>query len=309
VIIDGNRVVKFGCHLPLSVNTARYSNIGLRHTAALGLSERSDAMCVVVSEEKGSISLAYMENLTVIASASALHEALEQFYIRNTPTKKSHPALNWLKENTAEKIIAIFIAFFLWFAFGYQRDIVRREFIVPIEYKNIPRNWQIEKTQTADIRVILKGPQQAFYLFDERTLKLSLDLSDVVNKKREYSLTGNMLNVPSSLSIVDIVPSKIYVNASEKIPWTFPVHVKTQNALSENLSLQKISVTPSKIRVLINAQDNPEFIRIETEPIDLAKIFFTTTVDTRLILPIGVSLPEGQSPNASVLIKVKNKSP
>ena len=55
VIINGNRITKFGCHLPLSINTSKYGNIGLRHTAALGLSERSDAICIVVSEEKGTI--------------------------------------------------------------------------------------------------------------------------------------------------------------------------------------------------------------------------------------------------------------
>ena len=46
VLIDGNRVMRFGCHLPLSANAAQHGNLGLRHTAALGLSERSDALCL-----------------------------------------------------------------------------------------------------------------------------------------------------------------------------------------------------------------------------------------------------------------------
>ena len=308
VIIDGDRVKKFGCHLPLSVNTSKYGNIGLRHTAALGLSERSDAICIVVSEERGTISLAYLENLTVITSAAVLHETLEQFYIRNTPSKTSHPALNWLKENTREKIIALGMACLLWIAFGYQRDIVRRDFIVPIEYKNVPRNWQIDEPQITETKVILQGPQQAFHLLDERSLKLSVDLSEVMDKKREFNLTSDMINAPSSLMIADIVPSKIHVYASKSIPWTFPVNVNTQNSLPQNLSLQKISITPSRVRVLIGAQAKPEEIKIETEPIDLQKIFFTTTLDTKIVLPAGVSFPDGKSPVASVLIKVKNKS-
>ena len=77
---------------------------------------------------------------------------------------------------------------------------------------------------------------------------------------------------------------------------------------AENLSLQKISVTPSKVLVLISSQAKPEEIKIETEPIDLQKIFFTTTLNAKIILPAGVSFPEGKSPTASVLIKVKHKA-
>jgi len=308
-IINGNRVTNFGCHLPLSVNTSKHGNIGLRHTAALGLSERSDAMCVVVSEERGTISLAYMENLTVIQSAAVLHETLEQFYIRNTPSKKSHPALNWLKENTKEKIIAILMACLLWIAFGYQREIVRRDFIIPIEYKNVPPEWQIDEPQVTEAKVILQGPQQAFRLLDERSLKVSLDLSSVIDKKREFLLTKNMVNAPSNLTIADIVPGKINVYASKFIHWTFPVHIRTQNALPEGMLLQKMSVSPSQIRVLIGSKSNPENVRIETEPIDLQKIFFTTTLDTKIILPAGVQFSDMKSsPTARVIIKVKKKA-
>jgi uncharacterized protein (TIGR00159 family) len=308
VIIDGNKVTKFGCHLPLSMNTAQYENIGLRHTAALGLAERSDAICIVVSEERGTISLAYLEKLTVIPSAAVLLETLEQFYIRNTPGEKSHPFFNWLSGNTKEIIIALFLACFLWIAFGYQRDIVRRDFIVPIEYKNVPQNWQIDEPQVTETKVILQGPEQAYRLLDERALKLSLDLSAVTDKKREFNLTSNMVNAPSSLTVADIVPAKIHVYASKSIFWNFPVNINTQNSLPGNLSLQKISVTPSKVRVLIGSQAKPEEIKIETESIDLQKIFFTSTRDTKIILPAGVSFPDGQSPTARVLIKVKNKA-
>jgi hypothetical protein len=308
VIINGDRVTKFGCHLPLSVNTSKYENIGLRHTAALGLSERSDAICIVVSEEKGTISLAYLENLTVVPNAASLHETLEQFYIRNTPGEKSHPAWNWLKENTLEKIIALVMACLLWFAFGYQRDIVRRDFIVPIEYKNVPQNWQIDEPQVTEAKVILQGPQQAFRLLDERSLKLSLDLSTVIEKKREIILSKDMVNAPSNLPVADIIPSKIHVYASKSILWTFPVNVNTQNSLAEHLSLQRMSITPSKVRVLIGSNIKPEQIKIETEPIDLQKIFFTTTLDTKIVLPAGVSFPDGKSSAARVIIKVKKKA-
>jgi diadenylate cyclase len=57
VILRGDRVVAAGCTLPLSDKVDR-GHMGTRHRAALGLSERTDAVCVVVSEESGEISVA-----------------------------------------------------------------------------------------------------------------------------------------------------------------------------------------------------------------------------------------------------------
>ena len=308
VIIRGDRVTMFGCHLPLSINTAKFGNLGLRHTAALGMAERSDALCIVVSEERGTISLAQQEELTVVKNAAALHEALEKFYIRNAPVKKTSPPITWLKENTREKVIAIVLACILWVAFGYQRDILRRDFIIPIDYKNIPLNWKIDEPQVAEVKVILQGPAQAFQLFDERSLKLSLDLSALAEKKREFTLAKDMLNAPSSLSVTEITPARIRVYASKLLSYTLPVNAITRNSLPNDLSLQKITIAPSTIKVLIDSRLRPDQVKIETEPIDLQKISSTTSTETKVVLPVGVSFPDGKASFVQVAIKVKKKS-
>jgi diadenylate cyclase len=59
VIIRGNRVVAAGCVLPLTSNPGIGTSIHTRHRAALGTTEQSDAVVVVVSEETGNISLSY----------------------------------------------------------------------------------------------------------------------------------------------------------------------------------------------------------------------------------------------------------
>lgn len=309
VIINGDRVTMFGCHLPLSMNTEKYGNIGLRHTAAIGLAERSDALCIVVSEERGTISLACQEELTVVKNAASLHESLEQFYVRNAPVKKSSLPMTWLKENTKEKVIAIALACVLWFAFGYQRDILRRDFVIPIDYKNVPQNWKIDEPQAAEAKVILQGPAQAFQLFDERSLKLSLDLSSLAEKKREFTLTKEMLNAPSNLSVTEIIPGKIRVYASKLSSYTFPVNIITRNSLPDDLSLQKITVTPSTVKVLIDSRLQPDQIKIETEPIDLQLISSATSVAAKVVLPVGVYFPDGKAPALSAVIKVKKKAP
>lgn len=58
VIIRQDRLLAAGCYLPLSENPFISKELGTRHRAAIGMSEVSDAICVVVSEETGQISLA-----------------------------------------------------------------------------------------------------------------------------------------------------------------------------------------------------------------------------------------------------------
>jgi hypothetical protein len=286
---------------------SNYGNIGLRHTAALGMAERSDALCIVVSEERGTISLAHHDELLEVKNAAALHEALEKFYMRNAPAGKSSPIVTWLKENTREKVIAIILSAILWLTFGYQREVVRRDIIVPIEYTKVPPNWRIDEPRVTEAKIFIKGPAQAFQLLDERSLKLSLDLSPITGKKREFSLDKDMVNTPSSLSVTEIAPDKIRVYASKLFSHTFPLNIVTQNSLPKDLSLQKISASQSSIRLLIDSRMNPDQIRIETEPIDLQKISKTTYIDTKIILPAGVSFTEGKSPVARVTIKIKKK--
>ena len=308
VVISGTRIKMFGCHLPLSMETAKYGNIGLRHTAALGLSERVDALCIVISEESGTISVGQSGTLTKIPNAAALHEVVERYYLHKSPTQKSHPAFGWVKENTPEKIIALSLACILWVVFGYQRDIVQRDFNVPIEYKNIPKNWQLNQPQVTDVKVILRGPGQAFYLLDEKSLKLSLDLAPIALKKTEYTLNKTMINVPSNLSVTEINPTKINIDASKLASLTLPVNIKTINSLPSNVLLQSINFNPAHLHVLADSKLEPEKINIETEPIDLQKIFFTTSSAAKIVLPTGVYMQDGKTATVNVTIKVKKKS-
>ncbi len=76
VIVRGNRVTAATCYLPLSDNLSISKDLGTRHRAALGISESTDSMTVVVSEETGRVSLAEGGKLTRISDQDALRSAL-----------------------------------------------------------------------------------------------------------------------------------------------------------------------------------------------------------------------------------------
>lgn len=76
VIISGNKIVAAGCILTLSSDTDMLFHVGTRHRAGLGMSENSDAVIIIVSEESGRISLAVDGILTRDYSYSMLKETL-----------------------------------------------------------------------------------------------------------------------------------------------------------------------------------------------------------------------------------------
>lgn len=84
VVIKGDRLVAATCYLPLSDNRAVSKELGTRHRAALGASENTDALIVVVSEETGAISVAREGNLYRNLGADGLQEHLVRFQEKRT---------------------------------------------------------------------------------------------------------------------------------------------------------------------------------------------------------------------------------
>lgn len=88
VIIRNNKIKAAGCYLPLTENTTLSKDLGTRHRAALGITEVSDAISIVVSEESGIISYAHNGNLTRNLTPDTLRKALYRFLLDKTSSKK-----------------------------------------------------------------------------------------------------------------------------------------------------------------------------------------------------------------------------
>ncbi|MDI6792402.1 MAG: diadenylate cyclase CdaA [bacterium] len=76
VIIEGNQIVAASCLLPLTQDPELSITFGTRHRAAIGLTEETDALVIVVSEERGEVSLAVGGNLSTALSEEQLSEML-----------------------------------------------------------------------------------------------------------------------------------------------------------------------------------------------------------------------------------------
>lgn len=109
VIIDDNRIKAASCVLPLSssgvLNISVERSVGLRHRAALGISEVSDAIAVVVSEETGTLSIAHQGRLIRRLDGERMLNSLRAFMANNEApgARKSKPFFGSILKKTDEQ--------------------------------------------------------------------------------------------------------------------------------------------------------------------------------------------------------------
>jgi len=104
VIVHGDRVVAAGCIFPLTQRDGLGTNVGMRHRAAIGMTEETDAVVVVVSEETGEISVAYRGQLVQGLDGPGLRAFLATMLI--PLPAKAHWVRDWVRRGIDAVMVA-----------------------------------------------------------------------------------------------------------------------------------------------------------------------------------------------------------
>jgi len=218
VIIDENKITRFGVHLPLARNFQKYGHLGTRHRAALGISEEGDALVIVVSEERGTISLAYEGALRRVKDFPEFEELVGDFIKEkayNAPELQYNTIWRFLVlRNWIAKISALFIAFFLWYALVFQAGVVTREFPVPVDVR-LPQNTSLEELSSTEAKIMLSGRDRDFNTFDPKNLKVSVDVTTFELGRHTIGLGAENITFPNYLRFVEILPETITIHIIE----------------------------------------------------------------------------------------------
>ena len=216
VMIHDARIDSLGVHLPLSRNLAKIGHGGTRHAAALGLAELSDALVVVVSEERGTISVAQHGQIQQIKPAE-LSTRLQLFYQDQSKSKQTVVWQRGVTRNFSWKLAALILACILWLLFAYRVETVRKTLVVPIEYRNLPETWVIDDPRQTRAELTLSGSERAFDLLDANDLTISFDL-DQVRSERPYSFRteASLKGLPDELDVNQIRPESVRITVRRK---------------------------------------------------------------------------------------------
>lgn len=209
VIIRHNRIAMLGTHLPLSHDFEQIGKYGTRHAAGLGIAERSDALALIVSEERGQISVAQNGKFETFDDIGKVEDVLRDFFRTKFPREASPVWHNVIRRNTTEKVGALAISSVLWFFLVYQTGTVRRDFVVPITYRNLDETLVVENSNPKTITITLESRGRAFDQLDPASLEILVDAIGFVPGKHKFVIDDNMVKRPLTFSVISLSPPNI----------------------------------------------------------------------------------------------------
>lgn len=213
VVIEGDRVLRFAVHLPLSENFAALGDAGTRHSAALGLSERCDALCLVASEERGVISVARDGTLRRLRDAAELARILAELDDSATEAPprgvRARAAARLRNVRWRDAVLSAVVALVVWLALVPGVRPTELALTVPVKLTGLSPKFLVESIEPAEVLVTLSAPARAFYFLDEAAVQVVVDATLADLGRRTFSLGDEQVRRPATIDVVRIEPDRV----------------------------------------------------------------------------------------------------
>ena len=294
-LVVGNRVSRVGAILPLSQRDDLPRKFGTRHRAAVGLTEQSDALVIVVSEERGEVVGVKKNDIIPIGDNVALKKILRA-HLGMAPGEDARTRRESMELTVAAAICFICMAG-VWFSFAKGGETLTN-LQVPLEYINRDSRMQILSASENTVRLHLSGSGTLINSIKPEQVRVQLDLGRAINGKNTFTISRDNIVMPPGLRLNRIEPSKVDVLLDYPVAKELPVQVDLVGRLPDGLLLKKVRLEPDHVKVVGGGQIVDQTTTIYTEKVLLENLHESGQIT------VGLAL---ESPALKVADGFKNK--
>jgi diadenylate cyclase len=307
VIVENDKIIQFGVRLPMSQSARLPEEYGTRHHAAMGLAEQTDALVLLVSEERGRVSIfsnGEMQqpaaNTDQIIAAIVSHQQEMGFFGRDT-------SFRIRKQTMLQGVISLIIALIFWSSLMIvQSEVVERMLPVAIDYAPPADNLVLAGDKANEIRLHLTGPKSVIDTLALDPPSVKIDLSRMGKGSQTIIITSENLRLPKDVTLLDASPQQVKVTLAEVVEKNLPITPQIIGKLPGSLKIKKITVTPNTVLVTIPVSNGEKLDKaILTTPIYLESISTDSTLFCKIIARPSIQPVAKRWPDVEVLIEVK----
>jgi len=266
VLIRDGRIEMASCHLPLSVASDIPQHFGTRHRAALGLSERSDALILVVSEERGEVSAVLNGEILKISSAADLICRMNEL-LHPEPEVPIMTLWQKLFSNFLPKV-ALFLVVTGFWALITSRQGQITTISAPLRFHGLADSLVAVNTEPESIEIQLKSLSSLAPPPGKLDIIADVDLSGVKDGLTSVRVKNSDISLPTGVAISSITPSAIRIQAEKKVRKKVPVKLLLTGNLPSAFKGYRVISEPSAVEVEGAASQILKMEKITTEEID-----------------------------------------
>ncbi|MBW2494779.1 MAG: DNA integrity scanning protein DisA nucleotide-binding domain protein [Deltaproteobacteria bacterium] len=217
VVFSGDRATRFAVHLPLSANRRQLGQRGTRHAAALGLAERTDALCIAVSEERGEVSVAQAGRIRTLRRPEQVADEIRSFLAQLGPADDESPAwLNRLVRQWRQALLALPIAGLLWVLAIPGGTVVEIQREVPVSFNGVPQAFEVASVEPERVLVTLAGRRRDLFFLGAEKLGVRVDAILIELGRRSFALSAANVRHPENVEVRNIEPDRVKIALVER---------------------------------------------------------------------------------------------
>jgi diadenylate cyclase len=306
-VIDGDRIARVGCILPLSQRDDLPHYYGTRHRAAVGLTEQTDALVVVVSEERGEVVCAKNGVVERIHDNLALARILRQHL--GSPEEDVTVVKRERTELVTAAAICVLCMAGVWFSFAKGMETLT-SVEVPLEIMNRDARMQILTTSVNSVRLYLSGSGTLISSLRPDQVKVKLDLSSAVNGDNVFMIGNDNIVMPPGVRLNRVEPSQVEMVLDMPVTKELPVQVDWVGALPSGLVLESVIMQPETVTLTGPSRILDEMKTVYTRKVPLDRVRTSGQLTTGLSLQRSlVKVAEGISDQVTVRYQVAQRNP
>ena len=269
-LINNGRIEKAACHLPLSVSPDVPQHLGTRHRAALGLSERCDAAIVVISEERGEVSLATAGTFRPMQTPTELIMALDEL-LRSENESHRITLRQRFFSNLFPKVLFLLGVCIFWGLITTRQGLITTV-TAPVRLHGVPDDIILLRTAPEDVTVQIKALSSLAPTPSKLDLTAEIDASQISEGTTSIRVNSTDISAPSGMTVTSVTPSTVRISAEKKVRKSVSVKVMLKGKLPSGYLPSQIICEPRSVDIEGPASQVSQILSISTEAIDASRL-------------------------------------